>query len=45
MTMEELSAEKKAELRRVADMTFEAILVAHEKFSKLEAGEANQNPT
>jgi hypothetical protein len=44
MTAEELSAEEKAELRRVADITFDAILAAHEKFSKLEAEEANRAP-
>ena len=42
MTTEELSAEKKADLSRVADITFNAILAAHERFSKLKAEEATR---
>jgi hypothetical protein len=41
MTMaEELSEQKKAELRHVADITWEGILAAHEKFLKVQAEEA-----
>ena len=34
---EELSEQKKAELRHIADITWEAIVAAHEKFLKSQA--------
>lgn len=36
----ELSEQKKAELRHIADITWEGILAAHEKVLKLQAEEA-----
>lgn len=38
----ELSEQKKAELRRIADITWEAVLAAHEDFLKFQAEEANR---
>ena len=37
MEEEELSEQKKAELRRIADTTYEAIVATAEKISKLES--------
>lgn len=42
MSEEGLSEQKKAELRRIADLTYEAILAAAEKISKLKAEQAAQ---
>ena len=39
-TEEELSEQKKAELRHIADITWEAALAAHEKFLRFQAEEA-----
>lgn len=42
--MEKLTAEKEAELRHIAQLTYEATLAADAKLSKLAARRASQTP-